>query len=218
MIDPVRNILGNSMNLPAKLYALGVLRSPEVEKIEFTMPYVAVGKNTFQKVRDNILIDKIMVVLMSANDPEAQNGDGVYMPGPNLMKLGKLDATNVSPRAVVVHESVHAALDIDQPNKPVTVLYAEASAYTAEAIFRRHLNATTSDPSRRPPSFIHHEDKDMDNIRKAAWDMALKCVDDGKLEFSEKDGVLLDLLHAIQNAPLYINESPFWEFFNADGV
>jgi len=219
MADLIRHISNNILFLPAKLFVLGVLCSKEVQKIEFAMPFVAVNNSAFQKVRDNIATDKIMVGVMASTDPDAKKSDGVYLTGPNLLKLAPLDQTrDLGRRANVVHESVHAALDIDNPTKPVTVLHAEAAAYSAEAIFRRLLNASSNSPSRRPPSFIHHEDSAMDDIRKAAWSIAVKCVDDRKSEFSEKDSEFLDLLRAIMSAPLYINDEPFWEFVNTDGV
>lgn len=112
-----------------------VLRAPEVDKIDFFLEkdFLEVSPGRIRQVADAIEKRRIDVVI----DGTGALLSAAYSPHPNKMTVGDWQVVDRPVgRSGIVHESVHALVDLFEC-KQATTLSDEAAAYLAETIFLR---------------------------------------------------------------------------------
>jgi hypothetical protein len=119
-----------------------VLRQPQIDKIDFVLVDDAldVSPERLKKVGDAIESLRIDVAVNSSGSLLS----AAYSPHSNKMTLGDIQVPDrMLGRAAIVHESVHALVDLCKYTK-ATELSDETAAYLAEVIFLRATNSWVS--------------------------------------------------------------------------
>lgn len=165
---------------------IDTLGLPAASQFTFSFGPINVGPLTFTPVVAALQADKITAV----HDAKLPNGVAVYSYKHNRYRLG-FDAANgnADRQAVIVHESVHAALDILAT--PVTVKVSEAAAYIAQCLFYYYSNQSAFQGG-KAPSFAN-------GTLRAAWGVAMGALKTPALT----DADLAPLYTALGSDPLY---------------
>ncbi len=111
---------------------INVLYEDSVSKINFHLGTLDITGKNLGRVADAIRAGDIKVI----EDP-ALSGNAMYDSKANTMSLKKPDFTNVEFKGLLVHEAVHALIDINKA-KETRKLAGEAAAYLAAAIYMFH--------------------------------------------------------------------------------
>lgn len=165
---------------------IDTLGLPAASQFTFSFSPINVGPLTFTPVIAALQADKITVT----RDAKLPNGIAVYSYKHNRYRLG-FDATNgnADRQAVIVHESIHAALDILA--SPVTVKVSEAAAYIAQCLFYYYSNQSAFQGG-TTPTFAN-------GTLRAAWGVAMTALKTPALT----DADLAPLYTALASDPLY---------------
>lgn len=176
-----------------------VLELPSTLRIAFSFGAVTVGNAGFKSVVDALAAGKITIVV----NPKLGANTAVYSFKKNRFSFGfKGAAGNGDRESLVVHESVHAALDVSK--SPLRVKQSEAAAYIAQCLYYYYRNESEFSGG-RSPTFG-------DPILKAAWPVSQIVLTRAKLE----DADVEPLFKAIAEHALYKGRADNTDDF--DGV
>ncbi len=98
-------------------------------------------------------------------------GMAEYDTGTNTFHLGFTDATSLSRKALIVHESVHAVCDV-MNLATMDIGTSESAAYLAQCLYARG-NSTDPDPDAR----LYSDDEDKDRVFRVGWELAGTLLD-----------------------------------------
>jgi hypothetical protein len=182
-----------------KTMVLDTLDRPAIRQFAFGFANLYINALLFEEVKNAIKNDKITVTHSS----KMSSLDAKYVYKKNKLVLGfKKTGGNTDREALIVHECVHALLDIQM--KLVSVQQSEAAAYIAQCLYYYYRNeeafqggaeATFGDP-----------------LLQAAWGVSAKC----RKNSSVKDADLQPLYAAISTHSKYKDRYADTEGF--DGV
>lgn len=137
----------------------------------------------------NRVIDGQMGVVV---DSTLASGEAEYDSGTNVLHLGFRSANSTTQKGLIVHEAVHAALDL-KAVAGMTIAESESLAYVVQSYFvREH----TPDPEAER---LSSDDPLKDRVYELAWDMAA-TLSKGKQPASIE---WLALDHAVRRHPKY---------------
>ena len=130
----------------AKREALNVLRDPVASMLAFRAGTAELRATDLTAVANAIVSGKITVIHRPCLGWMAE-----YRGGTNQLLVPFASAPPLGSRALMVHEAVHAAMDIDKT--PQTMQQAEGLAYIAQALYLRR-NGVDMGASVPQPSFM----------------------------------------------------------------
>jgi hypothetical protein len=134
----------------------------------------------FRKVKRAIAAGDILVRC----NPASSSG-GAYQYQRDLFEFRFSRAKSVNEKALVVHESVHAAQDIK--GRPIKLTIAEAASYLAQMVYARSI--LHSKPAFGP----------RDRVFEIAWDLAEKVLNNKPLSVADQ----YRLRNAVHANPTY---------------
>jgi len=176
-----------------------VLDLPSTLRISFSFGAVTLGNASFKSVVTALAGGKITIVV----NPKLGTNTAIYSWKKNRFTFGFSGAAgNADRESLVVHESVHAALDAAA--SPMAVKQSEAAAYIAQCLYYYYRNETEF-AGGKTPSFG-------DPILKAAWPVSQIVLTKPALT----DADVAPLLTAIAQHPLYKGRADKSDAF--DGV
>lgn len=168
-------------------------------QVAFSLAGITVGPLTFTPVKDALDSDKIGVAFSDRHGAEV----AVYSYRHNRYTLGfRQTNSDANRESLLVHESLHAAMDIAA--KPATVKNAEAAAYIAQCQFYYYRNQTAIDGG-QAPTFRNA-------TLRAAWPIAMAARSTPAIT----EDTLRPLYSALANDPLYHGRTDNTESY--DGV
>lgn len=139
---------------------IDTLDRPEIRKIAFGVGAIYVNALSFEPVKQAITGGKIKVEHKSSIGPYGAK----YRYTANTLFLGfSSTGGNADREALIVHECVHAFLDIAA--KTVLVKQSEAAAYVAQILYFYYRNEAALSGGQKPTF--------RDPVLKAAWDVAM---------------------------------------------
>ena len=150
------------MNVAAKINVGVTLADPAIKKIVFDQGGMVVRPSCFAEVAKAITADRIKVVVV-----KTLSTTGVYDAAVDSIELKSAEVTSIPRKALIVHECLHAWMDI-AAIKNMKVKTSEAAAYLAQCIFARSKASDPTDEEYR----LYSEDEKMDKVFAKAWSMA----------------------------------------------
>lgn len=154
------------LNVAARINVEVTLADPAIKKIVFDQGGMSVRPSCFAEVAKAITGGRIKVVVV-----KNLSTTGVYDAAVDRIELKSAEVTSVTRKALIVHECLHAWMDI-AAIKNMKVKTSEAAAYLAQCIFAR---AKASDPKDEEIRLYSEDDK-MDKVFAKAWSMAGEVV------------------------------------------
>ncbi|MBI1219770.1 MAG: hypothetical protein GC186_14605 [Rhodobacteraceae bacterium] len=165
---------------------IDTLGLPGATKFTFSIGAIKVGPGTFGPVIQAIKDGKITVEFSN----KLPANIAVYSYKHNRYRLGfQAVSGNADKEAVIVHESVHAALDILAT--PVTVKLSESAAYIAQCLYYYYSNQSAFQGGQKP-SFAN-------KTLAAAWTVAMGALTTPDVT----DSAAAPLYAALAADPLY---------------
>jgi hypothetical protein len=150
--------MASDSELAAKV--IKVIEENSVRKINFHLGGLNISSDGLQRVAYEIQKGNIKVI----HDPNIKN-DAEYDSKKDIISIKKKDFTDVEFKSLIIHEAVHAHIDIVKATK-TRRLAAEAAAYLAQAIylwhevgdirFRHNVQARLATPADRPLGQIYN--------------------------------------------------------------
>ena len=110
-----------------------VFNGPSIAKIDFYMEDLHISPRGLREVGDAIRNRRIKVELSKSSDAASKIG-ALYTPARDIMSFGSTAIIDVFDRAAIVHEGVHALIDM-MMYRGLKALDDEAVAYIADAIY-----------------------------------------------------------------------------------
>ena len=144
-----------------KTQVSNVLAKAETSKINFSLPTIAIGSNSYKDVKTNIDSGKITV----AYDIKVGANAAKYRYTANTLFLGFSLVDNADKEALIIHECTHAACDIAK--KTLLISHSEAAAYVAQCLYFYYLNEKALSTGKQPTF--------KSGILQAAWDASTKA-------------------------------------------
>jgi hypothetical protein len=120
------------MSAASQLFS-GILSSPPVDQINFWSSTLHISPDQFKKVAQ--ALDRGKITVQSETNLAA---DAEYDPDDNcfhVLNFRPSDYQHVDSRGLLVHEAVHAIIDINKWD--VTQISGEAAGYLAQVIYRK---------------------------------------------------------------------------------
>lgn len=176
-----------SEDLALRRLVTSALSGHIVNRLNVTNKGYQITGHSLALVANKVIDGEIGVV----HDPSVGSGKAEYDSGTDVFHLGFRTATTPSTRGLIVHEAVHAALDLKTAN--VTVAESESLAYVAQSFYVRE---QTADPSSER---LYSDDPLKDRVYELAWDMAAKL--SKGTPPSSVEWLALD--HAVRRHPTY---------------
>jgi hypothetical protein len=129
----------------ARRAVLNVLSDPTLARVSFVYKGYSVGWPMFIGVANRIIDRRIAVRF---DQTKVDKGEAEYGPLENTIFIGFKEASGTSRRAIIVHECVHAGLDVKKASGLI-VREAECAAYIAQAWYasEREPGLVLGDPS-----------------------------------------------------------------------
>ena len=118
-------------DLAARTVVQSVLRRPELEHINFSIGGAIVDRSLFKDVLGHVDTHTILCAGTDTGLPEGVLGQWTGLE--NLMIIRRPTERSFNKDATIVHECVHAGLDVRK--RPMLTLEGESCGYVAEAIF-----------------------------------------------------------------------------------
>lgn len=131
------------------------------------------NSHVLAKVAGAVIDDLIQV----KHDPSMEPGDAEYDSQADAFKFGFRGATTPSQRALIVHEAVHAAMDM-QPVKGLIKSQSEAIAYVAQCYY---MYLHSPDPKEQILLTTSKEPQDQE-VYRLAWYIADKLHEDQEVK------------------------------------
>ncbi|MBI3281292.1 MAG: hypothetical protein HYZ57_15765 [Acidobacteria bacterium] len=164
------------------------LSGPVVARLNVTHAGYFIRGTTLAAIANRVLDGEIGVIV----DPKLSSGDAEYDSGTDTFHLGFRRASTTTRKGLVVHEAVHAALDMKAASS-ITVAESESLAYVVQSYYvREHtinpesVRLTSADPLK-------------DKVYEIAWDMAAALA--GGKQPTAVEWLALD--HAVRRHPEY---------------
>lgn len=158
------------------------LIDPVASRIDFTRHGHRINGPLLRRVASHIVNGDLRVVV----DPALGPGEAEYVSvDENAFHLGFATASTVTRKGLIVHEAVHAALDMVGA-KDMIIMQSEALAYAAQAFY---VYENTRNPG--PDNRLHADGAD-DEVYRIAWMIAELL--------SEKKSIDPVLWYALDNA------------------
>lgn len=176
-------------NTAAKYTVLGTLQDPVIAKIRFTLGPWTVTPALFADVAAAVAAGNIQVICNSALDKSAY-----YSSDTDQIELAFMATNEVTKRALIVHECVHAGFDLNWL-QGMEIAASEAAGYLAQCVFAR---AHLEDP--KDPDFrLSGDDAEHDGVFEVGWRLAGKVLASQKLTNADYQ----DHLKAVLKHPKY---------------
>jgi hypothetical protein len=181
----------------ANTFVRFVLRDPRIGFINFGLTGYWIYSGLFDAVRERIEAGGIAVYSKPSTGTAEYDSyiNALFVPLEN----------SITARALIIHECVHAGLDILKAKK-IRVVDDESLAYIAQSIYA--IKNKTSNPEIR---ILGSEDYNMNEVFKHAWDLALRLLAGERPANSDFD----PLRQAILSTPKYGHA---YNHANYDGV
>lgn len=150
-----------STDLALRRLVVEALSSPVVNRISVTHAGHTITGRSLAAVANRVIDREIGVVV----DAKVGSGEAEYDSGTDTFHLGFTSAATRTRKALIIHEAVHAALDL-QTASGVSIAQSESLAYVVQCYYvREH---TLNPDSERLTSTNPLKDK----VYEIAWDMA----------------------------------------------
>lgn len=158
LLDP-KNGLDSGVHLSRLV--VEALSGPVINRINVTHAGHTITGRSLVVIANRVIDREIGVVV----DSKVGSGEAEYDSGSDTFHLGFSSASTRTRKALIVHEAVHAALDM-QTASGVTIAQSESLAYVVQCFYVREY---TADPdAERLTSSNPLKDK----VYEIAWDMA----------------------------------------------
>lgn len=167
-----------------------ILTGPEIQKINSFTFY---GKH-FTPISFGNIKNMIEAGFIKVEHDEKKVGMAEYDYGTNTMYLGFKATTELTKKALVVHEAVHAIYDLVKMK--MSVADSEAIAYIVQCQYAR-ANSASSDPGDR----LFSADKKKDKVFEVGWRIAGKLL--GKDSSPLTDDDYREMREAVSQHPFY---------------
>jgi hypothetical protein len=176
-----------SEDLALRRLVVGTLASPAINRLNVIHGGYQITGHSMAVVANKVIDGEIAVVY----DSSVGAGEAEYDSGTDAFHLGFRSAHTPTRKALVVHEAVHAALDLKVAG--VTIAESESLAYVVQSFYvREH----TVDPEAER---LTSENTLKDRVYELAWDMA-GTLSKGRQPTSVE---WLALDHAVRRHPTY---------------
>lgn len=176
-----------SEDLALRRLVVGTLASPVISRLNVTHGGYQITGHAMAVVANKVIDGEIAVIYDSSVGP----GEAEYDSGTDAFHLGFREAPTTTRKALIVHEAVHAALDLKAAG--VTIAESESLAYVVQSFYvREH----TVDPDAER---LTSANPLKDRVYELAWDMA------GSLSKGRQPTSVewLALDHAVRRHPTY---------------
>ncbi|HEY8560960.1 MAG TPA: hypothetical protein VIL74_11355 [Pyrinomonadaceae bacterium] len=155
---------------------VNILAGPEIQKINsFTFYGKHFTAMTFGNIKSLVESGFIKVAY-----DEKLNGQAAYDYGNNTLYLGFKNTTELTKKALVVHEAVHAVYDMVKMK--MSVADSEAIAYIVQCQYAR-ANSNSSDPNDR----LFSSNKANDKVFEVGWRIAGKLLGKDSSPLTDSD-------------------------------
>lgn len=111
---------------------LTTLNEPEIDMIRFTLGPLKVTRKLFSAVEDAVRARSIWAIDMASGPPAPEGVRALYSPVLDFFWIRNPASFDAAKRAVVVHEAIHAGMDIGKHGG--NLLLHEAVAHVGEAM------------------------------------------------------------------------------------
>jgi hypothetical protein len=176
-----------SEDLALRRLVVGTLAGPVIHRLNVTHGGHQITGHSMAVVANKVIDGEIGVVY----DSSLGSGEAEYDSGTDTFHLGFRNAHTPTRKALIVHEAVHATLDLKVAG--VTVAESESLAYVVQSFYvREH----TVDPEAER---LTSENTLKDRVYELAWDMA-GTLSEGR-QPSAVEWLALD--HAVRRHPTY---------------
>lgn len=147
-----------SADLALRHLVVGALADPVLNRLSVTHAGQTITGRSLAAVANRVIDREIGVVV------DSKVGGAEYDHGTDTFHLGFSSAATRTRKALIVHEAVHAALDMHTASS-VTIAQSESLAYVVQCFYVREY---TADPEMRLTDSNPLKDK----VFELAWDMA----------------------------------------------
>lgn len=178
----------SSEALALRREAIRALAGPVVARVSVRYAGQVITGTTLAAVANRVIDGDISVVV----DPALRSYEAEYDSGTDTFHLGFRRAVSTTQKALIVHEAVHAALDLRAASR-LTVAESESLAYVVQCFFVRE---QTPDPDAER---LSSEDPLKDRVYELGWAMAETL--SKRVQPSSVEWLALD--HAVRRHPKY---------------
>jgi hypothetical protein len=177
-----------SRDLALRREVTAALSGPVVSRINVKHAGYLITGTTIAIIANRVIDGEIGIVV----DPKIGSNSAEYDSGTDTFYLGFASASSTTRKALILHEAVHAALDLKVASG-VTIAESESLAYVVQCYYvREH----TADPT---ANRLTSSNPLKDKVYQIAWDMA-EILSKGK-QPSPIEWLALD--HAVRRHPTY---------------